>query len=148
LALKLEGEDDLLGYLRVQTLNARRGVSFQEILRSIRRDLEESGLDLDSLKPVEEEGDWGEKLWSGEVYTSDETKNLCLVGIKPFVEGLGSGNEEVRRWSEGETLGVVCVLLCPARERAPLQWMRGKRAFEIVVATTQPADSQMSDAGR
>lgn len=138
-ALKLEGEEELLGYVRVQTLDAADGGSFENVLRGVRRDLAASGLDLDTLRPLEEEGAWGERLWVGDAYTEDETQDLCVVGVKPFVEGWGSEGVDGGGRPPGVAPGVACVLLSPSRERSPLVWMRDKRAFEFVIATARPA---------
>jgi hypothetical protein len=126
---RLSDGSDTLAYLRVEA-DARISLDetgFEQLFQLTLSEIEEAGVTVTDLDPVP--GSAERERW---------------VGACSLPSGAGEVALLFRRSS---VCWQTAVMLCPAKTANPLAWMRGKRAYEMAVASLSlPADVRLTES--
>lgn len=120
---RITGETDTLAYLRVQadTRYPRDEEGLRQILQLMTEEISDAGVVVHELKAMcEKEG--ALEQWLGECQLGANTVHIAIL-LRPAASS----------W-----LGAL--MLCPKRDADPWSWMRGKRAYELAVATLETCE--------
>jgi len=121
--IRLPGESDTLAYERVEAYRSIGGDEdgFAILNRTMREELADADVHAGDIElmPEDVEVNTLQQRWVGDCRLPSGDGTLAAV------------------FRRGRDVWLSGVMLCPNKEANPLAWMRGKRVFEIMVASLE-----------